>query len=64
MTEAVLVALRERLARERNTPERIRASGPEAIHGDRSARSRLEYRRSSVTKDVDDDLYDERGLPK
>jgi len=62
MTEAVLVALRERLARELNTPERIaeRAEALMAIGRDVAARLGPEFR----TKDWDAELYDEHGLPR
>jgi antitoxin VapB len=62
MTEAIIVALRERLARELNTPERIaeRAEAIMAIGRDVAARLGPEYR----AKDWDAELYDERGLPR
>jgi antitoxin VapB len=62
MTEAVLVALRERLARERNTEERIeaRAEALMAIGRDVASRIPPELR----DKDWDAELYDERGLPR
>jgi antitoxin VapB len=62
MTEAILVALKERLARERNTPEQIeaRAEVLMAIGRDVAARLGPEFR----NKDWDAELYDERGLPR
>jgi antitoxin VapB len=62
MTEAIIIALRERLARELNTPERIaeRAEAIMAIGRDVAARLGPAYR----AKDWDAELYDERGLPR
>ena len=61
MTEAVLAALRERLARERNTEERIqeRMAAITAIGRDVAERLGPEWREM----DVDEWLYDENGLP-
>jgi antitoxin VapB len=61
MTEAVLVALRERLARERNTEERLqeRLAVLTAIGRDVAERLGPEWR----AMDVDAWLYDENGLP-
>jgi antitoxin VapB len=61
MTEAVLVALRERLARERNTEERIqeRMAAITAIGRDVAERLGSEWRQT----DSDAWLYDENGLP-
>jgi antitoxin VapB len=61
MTEAVLVALRERLARERNTEERLqeRMAVLTAIGRDVAERLGPEWR----AMDVDAWLYDENGLP-
>lgn len=62
MTEAVLVALRERLARERNTPEQIeeRTKAILAMGAEIASRLPPEF----LTMNVNDYLYDERGLPK
>ena len=62
MTEAILVALRERLARERNTPERIeqRTRAILALGAEIASRMSEETR----TMDVDAYLYDEHGLPR
>jgi antitoxin VapB len=62
MTEAIIVALKERLARQLNTPERIaeRAEAIMAIGRDVAARLGPEFRE----KDWDAELYDERGLPR
>lgn len=62
MTEAILVALRERLARERNTSERIaeRARAIMALGAEIARRMPPEIRH----KDWDAELYDERGLPR
>jgi antitoxin VapB len=62
MTEAIRVALKERLARERNTPERIEARTEAilALGAEIAARMSEETR----TMDVDAYLYDERGLPR
>lgn len=62
MTEAVLVALRERLARERNTPERVeeRTRAIMALGAEIASRMSPETR----TMDVDAYLYDEDGLPR
>ena len=62
MTEAVLVALKERLARERNTPERIeeRTKAILAIGAEIASRLPPDF----LTMDVNDYLYDERGLPR
>jgi antitoxin VapB len=61
MTEAIVVALRERLARERNTEERIqeRVAAITAIARDVAERLGPEWR----SMDVDAWLYDENGLP-
>jgi antitoxin VapB len=61
MTEAVLVALKQRLARERNTEERIRERMTvlTAIGRDVAERLGPEWR----AMDVDAWLYDENGLP-
>jgi antitoxin VapB len=62
MTEAVLVALKERLARERLTPERIeeRTQAILAMGAEIAARMSPATR----TMDVDAYLYDEDGLPR
>jgi antitoxin VapB len=62
MTEAILIALKERLARELNTPQRIaaRSEALMAIGRDVAVRLGPEYR----DKDWDAELYDERGLPR
>ena len=61
MTEAVLIALKERLARERNSEERLRERMEvlTAIGRDVAERLGPEWR----AMDVDDWLYDENGLP-
>lgn len=61
MTEAVLVALRERLTRERNTEERIeeRMAAITAIGRDVAERLGPEWRAT----DWDAWLHDENGLP-
>ena len=61
MTEAVLVALRERLTRERNTEERIaeRMAAITTIGRDVAERLGPEWRAT----DHDAWLYDENGLP-
>jgi antitoxin VapB len=61
MTEAIVVALKERLARERNTEERIqeRMAVITAIAQDVAERLGPEWR----AMDVDAWLYDENGLP-
>jgi antitoxin VapB len=61
MTEAILVALRERLARARNTDERIaeRVAAITAIGRDVAERLGPEWR----AMDHDAWLYDENGLP-
>jgi antitoxin VapB len=61
MTEAIVVALKERLARERNTEERIqeRMAVITAIAQDVAERLGPEWR----GMDVDAWLYDENGLP-
>jgi antitoxin VapB len=61
MTEAVLVALKERLARERNTEERLqeRVAALTAIGRDVTERLGPEWR----ALDVDAWLYDDNGLP-
>ncbi len=61
MTEAVLIALKERLARERNSEERLRERTEvlAAIGRDVAERLGPEWR----AMDVDDWLYDENGLP-
>ena len=62
LTEAVTVALRERLARERNTEERIRQRTEAILAMGREIAGRMpeEWR----TMDIDEYLYDEHGLPK
>lgn len=62
MTEAIRVALQERLARQLNTPERIaeRSAAIMAIGRDVAARLGPEFRE----KDWDAELYDEHGLPR
>lgn len=62
LTEAIRVALKERLARERNTPERIaeRSRVIMAMGAEIASRLPPEF----LTMDVDDYLYDEHGLPK
>lgn len=62
MTEAIRVALKERLARERNTPERIeeRTKAILAMGAEIASRMSAETR----TMDVDAYLYDEDGLPR
>jgi|KBSSwiStaDraftv2_1062776.scaffolds.fasta_scaffold733361_2 antitoxin VapB len=62
MTEAVLIALKERLARERNSEERLRERMEvlTAIGRDVAERLGPEWR----AMDVDDWLYDEDGLPR
>ena len=62
MTEAILVALRERLAQVLNTEERIQARAEVLMAIGRDVASRLgpELR----NKDWDAELYDERGLPR
>jgi antitoxin VapB len=62
MTEAVLIALKERLARERNSEERLRERMEvlTAIGRDVAERLGPEWR----AMDVDDWLYDENGLPR
>jgi antitoxin VapB len=62
MTEAVLIALKERLARERNSEERLRERMEvlTAIGRDVAERLGPEWR----AMDVDDRLYDEDGLPR
>lgn len=62
MTEAVLIALKERLARERNSEERLRERIEvlTAIGRDVAERLGPEWR----AMDVDDWLYDENGLPR
>jgi antitoxin VapB len=61
-TEAVTEAVRERLARVRNTTERRQERIEETLAMGREIASRMppEWR----TMDVDDYLYDENGLPK
>ena len=61
MTDAVLIALKERLARERNSEERLRERMEvlTAIGRDVAERLGPEWR----AMDVDDWLYDENGLP-
>jgi len=62
ITEAVLIALKERLARERNSEERLRERMEvlTAIGRDVAERLGPEWR----AMDVDDWLYDEDGLPR
>jgi antitoxin VapB len=62
LTEAVTTAIRERVARERNTPERIRARTEAVLAIGRDVAERLgpEWREM----DVDAWLYDENGLPR
>jgi antitoxin VapB len=62
MTEAIRIALKERLARERNTPDRVeeRTRAILAMGAEIASRLPPEF----LTMDVDDYLYDERGLPK
>ena len=62
MTEAIRVALEERLARERNTPERVaeRVRVTLALGAEIASRMSPELR----TKDWDAELYDELGLPR
>jgi antitoxin VapB len=62
MTEAVLIALRERLARERNTEERIEARAETLMAIGREVASRIPPKLRD--KDRDAELYDERGLPR
>ena len=61
MTEAVLIALKERLARERTSEERLRERMEvlTAIGRDVAERLGPEWR----AMDADDWLYDENGLP-
>jgi antitoxin VapB len=62
MTEAVIVALRERLAEVRSREEHVRARTEAIMAIGREVASRIppELR----DKDWDAELYDERGLPR
>ncbi|MDN5748001.1 MAG: type II toxin-antitoxin system VapB family antitoxin [Pseudonocardia sp.] len=62
LTDTVTIALRERLARERNTEERIRERTEAILAIGREAARHMspEWR----AMDVDEYLYDENGLPK
>ena len=62
MTEAVLIALRERLARERNSEERVEAQ----VRAILALGEEIACRMSPETRtmDVDAYLYDEDGLPR
>jgi antitoxin VapB len=62
MTEAVTIALRERLSRVRNTEEKIQARVDAIMALGREAASRMSA--ETLAMDVDDYLYDELGLPK
>jgi antitoxin VapB len=62
MTEAVIVALRERLAQVRNREEQIQARADAIMALGQEIASRMSP--ETRTMDVDEYLYDEHGLPK
>jgi antitoxin VapB len=62
MTEAIIVALRERLAQIRNREEQIQARADAIMALGQEIASRLSPETAAM--DVDAYLYDENGLPR
>jgi antitoxin VapB len=62
MTDAVVVALRERLRRVRNSDEHVHARKEAILAMGREIASRMSE--ETRTMDINEYLYDERGLPR